>query len=235
MKIAITDERIPKSALKELERHCDKTVLLPPLSALAAPISSHTDMLILPIHREKLIYTHPGYFKTVKNLLGFAGYEIKTIDESLSAEYPHDILLNAAVIGNHIFGKLDSISAAVLKLADKGFTLHSVKQGYTKCSVVQVSDNAIITADKAIGKEAEKCGLSVLYVAEGHVTLPGYSFGFIGGASGYDGENIFFCGDISAHSCGEKISEFCDAHGKKVISLSNKPLFDVGSIFFINT
>ena len=108
-----------------------------------------------------------------------------------------------------------------------------VKHGYAKCSICSVGENAIITADPSIAKTAKKNGIDVLKTEASHTRLDGYDCGFIGGASGDDGENIYFCGNLEKHPDGEKIKEFCKKHGRGVVCLSDEPLYDYGTLFFI--
>ncbi|MBQ8004690.1 MAG: hypothetical protein IJ303_00050 [Clostridia bacterium] len=234
MKTAICDSRIPTKALDNLKKVADRVVLLPPFEALDAPVSAHPDMLLFPYPAKKIIFTHKDYFSRASELLGFLGYEIIPIKEQIGAKYPFDILLNAANVGNRIFGKLSHISSSLLQLAlSENMELINVNQGYARCSLCTVSNNAAITADPSIADAAKNAGINVLSICHGGVALGGYSEGFIGGASGYDGESVYFCGDIMSHTNGSEISGFCERHFTKVISLSNEPLYDIGTIFFI--
>jgi hypothetical protein len=65
----------------------------------------------------------------------------------------------------------------------KNFNIIDVKQGYTKCSVLPVSNNAFITDDISIYNQCVSFGIDVLYVGKGDVSLPGYNYGFIGGCA----------------------------------------------------
>ena len=234
MKIAVCDSRIPISSKKKLYDYCDRIILLPPFSALHEPVSAHPDMLIFPCREEKIIYTHPEYLSKCCEALGGSGFEIIPICEEASEKYPNDILLNAAHVGKYIFGRAEHISTSVLKYAERrGLEIIDIKQGYAKCSICSVSDNAIITSDPSVLNAAEKLKLDALKICESGVTLKGYDRGFIGGASGNDGENIFFCGDVKKHPEGERIMDFCVSHGKKAVSLSDEALYDIGTIFFI--
>jgi hypothetical protein len=76
-------------------------------------------------------------------------------------------------------------------------------------------------------------GIDVLTVSEGHISLPPYNFGFIGGSCTECGGKVYFCGSINSHPDGARIKEFCEKHGKTAISLSDRELIDVGSLFFI--
>ena len=57
----------------------------------------------------------------------------------------------------------------------------SSRQGYSRCSVCVVSDNAIITADEGICRSAEAHGVDVLKIRPGYIDPPGFDYGFIGG------------------------------------------------------
>ena len=106
----------------------------------------------------------------------------------------------------------------------------NVKQGYACCSIVPVDEDSIITYDRGIAKAAEAAGLSVLTIGPGHVELPGYDTGFIGGTSGRVGDEIIFNGDLSAHPDCQAIRQFIEERGLKVRYFSGYPLRDIGSI-----
>lgn len=235
MKIAVCDCRMPKAAFAELKKYCGKIILLPPSEVLSEPVSAHPDMLIFPCVNEGIIYTHPSYLQRVKDAFSCTGFDILPIEEKAEKEYPRDILLNAATVGKNIFGRLPYVSNSIKEYAKRnGFELIDVKQGYTKCSVCKVSENAVITADTSIANAAKKQGIDMLKINEGFISLPGYDCGFIGGASGFDNENVYFCGDIESHPDASQIISFCSKHSKAAVSLSSEPLFDVGSIFIFD-
>ena len=155
-------------------------------------------------------------------------------DELPKETYPDDILMNAAPVGAFLFGRLDKLSPALLALARKeGAKPVHVAQGYARCSVAIVSENAIITADHSIMRAAEKRGIEVLLIRPGHIRLEGVDYGFIGGTGGTDEKNVYFCGDITAHPDFAAIDAFCKRQGKRPIPLSKEPLTDVGSLFFL--
>ena len=70
------------------------------------------------------------------------------------------------------------------KVEELGLIRVNVSQGYAKCSTCVVGEDAIITYDRGIAKAADAAGMDVLVIEPGHVDLPGYDTGFIGGASG---------------------------------------------------
>ncbi len=235
MKYTIIDKRMPNECKNALNKRGFKTLELPPFSALSESVSSHPDMLIFLGDK---IFCHIDYYKATKDVLDIisdvSGMEIFFSSENINEKYPSDILFNAVKLGNYIFGRTDSMSELIKNYADQNkTTLVNVKQGYTKCSVCKVSEGAIITADEGIAKAAEKHGIDVLKISQGHIGLDGCNYGFIGGASGNDGANTYFCGNIDLHPDGEAIKSFCKAHGRPAVSLGANQLYDVGTIFFI--
>ncbi|MBR4296369.1 MAG: hypothetical protein IKT56_06015 [Clostridia bacterium] len=230
MKIAICDSRIPKAALDNLSHYCDNIVLLPKFEALAPPVSAHPDILIFPLADKGYILTHREYLLYAQEAFAGIDLDIIPISEKAGDVYPRDILLNAAVVGEHLFGKLDHLSKSVL---NSGFKNINVNQGYARCSTLSVNERALITSDKGIAKAAKKENLDVLLIEPGYVELDGYDYGFIGGAGGYDNENVYFCGNVQTHPDADKIIDFCLSHGKTPISLASSPLYDVGTIFFL--
>ena len=72
--------------------------------------------------------------------------------------------------------------------------------------------------------------LDVLKVREGHVALPGFDHGFLGGASGLVGGELVFNGDLSAHPDFHLIEDFVISRGAGLKYFPGEPLSDTGSI-----
>ena len=232
MRIAVVDCRITPEIIGALGGYADKIIKLPPCPLLAPPVASHPDMLLWCVGRR--IVTYAEYSKIAKNELSellALGLELVTENATPSASYPDDVRLNCAVVGKHAIANLKYTSDHV---KESGLALLHANQGYTKCSTVVVSDNAIITSDPSVFSAAHKAGINALKISEGHVRLDGYGTGFIGGASGVTDEAVLFTGDLSSHPDAEKIEAFCTRHGKHAVSLSDAPLYDYGTVLFFN-
>lgn len=196
--------------------------LLAPFSALESPTDTHADMLLLDVNCK--IFKHEDYL---------IDGEFESISEPMGAKYPHDVLLNIAVVGSHAFCNVKHASKTVLKyLEDNGYTVHRVAQGYAHCSTCIVSDKAIITADEGIYTAACEIGIDALLIGAGSISLPPYGYGFIGGASGVTDDAVYFCGSLEYHPDGERIRAFIEKYGKRVVELCDAPLADVGGILF---
>ena len=234
--LIIVDHRIKEASLSALCREGFKPLLMAPANYLSDAVSSHTDMLIfLGFGR---LFCHKRYYESNASLIDHicetAALTLTLSDEATGDRYPEDVLFNACIVGNRLICNERTISKLILASArELGYEIIHVSQGYTKCSICRVSENAIITADKSIAIACREALIDVLLISEGHISLPPYEYGFIGGASGIWQDKVYFCGSLSAHPDGEKIEEFCKKHGKIAVSLSNGELQDVGSCYFI--
>jgi hypothetical protein len=145
--------------------------------------------------------------------------------------YPYDIMYNAACTGKYFIHNLAASDKSLLQRAkEMGMVLVDVRQGYTKCNMVVVDETSLITSDKGIYNTlARYPDIDCLLVQPGHVSLPGFSTGFIGGASGRVGRRIVFHGNLKCHPECSQIIEFIEARGLETIWFEEFPLTDIGS------
>ena len=234
MKYVITDNRIDKKCERGLVERGFELIKLPPFSMLQKPVAAHPDMLLFV--EKGRVFCHRDYLPFAEKELYLiacaAGAELTLTLDTVGAEYPRDVIFNAVAVGQRLICRRDAVSPTVAALYSEN-DIVNVRQGYAKCSTCVVSDGAVITADASIAREASACGIDVLPVSQNGVHLDGYDCGFIGGASGSDEENVYFCGNIDLHPDGEKIKNFCRKHGKNAVSLSDEPLYDYGTLIFV--
>ncbi|MBR6514612.1 MAG: hypothetical protein IKT46_07255 [Clostridia bacterium] len=191
-------------------------VLLPADPNLPEPVSAHADMLIF----ENII--QKDYYKRNKEL--FLGYDLILAEESFGNEYPGDVLLNAFTIGDTLFGHLESLSKEIRNLYLKQVNL---RQGYAKCSTLLFGNNAI-TADRGIASALSEHGVNVLLITPGHIALPGYDYGFIGGASFVYEDKVIFFGNIEEHPDGVAILDFIGQAGYEAVYDKTEKPVDLG-------
>ncbi|MBR7163442.1 MAG: hypothetical protein IKD21_00510 [Clostridia bacterium] len=201
--------------------------------ALAAPVSAHPDMVLFSAEKGTCICAAEVYSQYLKILSPF-GVELVQGNASLGSDYPADIAYNVLNTRAGAFARFDSTDKHLTRLLDKKHIKKvNVGQGYARCSSVSFGD-ALISADPTIIKAGKEAGLSVLSITPGYVNLPGYDYGFIGGASGIlGGDTVAFFGDLSYHPDGEKIRNFITANGFFVAEMPGQPLSDIGTIFCI--
>lgn len=194
--------------------------------SLQAPVAHHIDMMALPIADELLVTPETEFISGY-----FRGKDVIVTKEHLFEKYPGDVLLNALILPDYLICNTKTVADEVLKLADncEKEVIH-VNQGYTKCAVCTVSNTAIITEDESIYR-ACKDKLNALLIQKGGAELPGYEYGFIGGASALIDDTVYFFGNIESHPDCESIFKFICEENKKMISLSkDKKLLDIGGI-----
>ncbi len=234
--ICLCDYRTPRAALASLKKRGFEIIQLPPDPSLPEPVNGHTDLLLFIIAGHLLI--RESYYFTaltdVDDLCKKAGLKRMISTEEADTEYPRDCGLCAAISGNNIIYCEKSADKKLLRLGiAHGYSLLSVPQGYTKCSCAILADGSVITSDEGIARVTRDAGIDTLLISAGHIDLPGYNYGFIGGASGLCENTLYFCGNIKAHPDYEKIEEFAEKHCTKIVSLSEERLYDVGSLIFI--
>lgn len=146
--------------------------------------------------------------------------------------YPNDIPFNAVCTGQYFIHRLDYTDPELLSYAKKmNLAMIDVPQGYTKCNTVVVDKNSLITSDKGISNAlAKHPDINCLLIEAGHVKLPGFSSGFLGGASGRVGHRILFHGNLQMHPDFIAIHDFIEARDLKAIWFEEFQLTDIGSI-----
>ncbi len=149
-----------------------------------------------------------------------------------SAPYPYDVSYNALQLSRHLFHLLSHTEDRVLQMS-RGDKV-SVKQGYSRCSVLPVGSQAAITEDEALYKTLTSFGYETLFIPSGHVKLDGFSHGFIGGAGGCVDQTLILNGSLSTHPHGAEMRRFIERQGCEIIELHEAQLEDCGSILYFN-
>ncbi|MBQ6874110.1 MAG: hypothetical protein IJO24_07445 [Clostridia bacterium] len=190
-------------------------------------VRNHADMAACYLGNGRIIVDR-GQERLIR-ALEETGITVIPTEKAVTGRYPDDVGLNCALIGNNIICNPKTSNRIILEEnADK--RLFSVKQGYCRCSVCPVTENAIITDDIGICNKV-KNSLDVLLIEKGDILLEGKDYGFIGGASAkIDRNTICFFGDLSTHRSACEIQRFLANHGVKHINLSEGSLRDIGGI-----
>ncbi len=234
VKYIAIDSRAEEIIDNELKQLGIKAITVPCDNTLPKPISGHTDIHLF--HLENGVFFTSDFFHEVfsREIISLINkkdcdfFNNRQVTEKLGREYPHDVALNAVNVGDYLICNTKTISKDILGINTK--EIIEVNQGYTKCSVSVVSDDAVITDDPSIFK-AVKNKIDVLLTEHQNVLLDGYNYGFIGGCSGkISKDTLAFCGNINTHKQSEDIKAFCKNHGVFCTSLSNGNLYDYGSL-----
>ena len=205
-------------------------VPIEPCMNLPRGIQSHADLQLIHLGGNKVITASAGD-ETLKMLDLLGAENIKTDD--LQGIYPGDSLLNSAILGNHIILNEKIADNNILKYAEeKNLDLISVKQGYSRCSVLILAGDAVITADEGIAAACEDREIEVLKIHPGNIFLPGYDTGFIGGCGGLIEKKILgTAGNIKSlkNDC-DNIKDFLRNRNIYIENLGGNELRDIGGI-----
>lgn len=195
-------------------------------------IASHCDIYLCKVH-ETLIVA-PEQLPILTNSLSKSRVNYIPGNTRLFGKYPKNISYNAAQIGQHLIHHTTHTDSVILEKArESGLILVHTKQGYTKCSLVVVDAHSAVTADEGLARVLGNYGIEALLITPGYVKLKGFSYGFLGGASGRVGDEIIFNGDLSAHPDFKAIIDFMKRRGLKPVWFPEYPLEDIGSILQI--
>ncbi len=192
------------------------------------------------VHHEGITYdpvnTHPDIF-----MCRFGVWEMPHIFpgnlDKIQPKYPGNIIYNAVCTGKYFIHNLKHTDQELLvaaKVWKEDLILIDVPQGYARCCCLPIDDNSFITSDQGIAKALSSAGADVLIIEKGHIVLPGFDYGFIGGCGGHllvDGnKTIIFNGDLSAHPAYHKMANFIHERNIDIIYFEDYPLTDIGSI-----
>ena len=201
-----------------------EVIKLPPFSRLAPGVSTHADMLML-FYKDTVV-THSAYYAENKNTFDLLGVKIVLSDEQMNAVYPFDILFNSVLTNEGVLFSNSKYTSEHIKNAAKRIV--DVKQGYTACSTCRIDPAAFITSDIGLYRAYTENGIDSILVEKTGISLPGYDCGFIGGATVVLPEGVCFFGNAIMYPDFKKVSCFAEKYGKKIISLSDEKLTDIG-------
>lgn len=237
MALAIVSKKISAPCRTALAKEGFSVLSCPSHKRLPAPIAHHPDMLMARIGKN--LFCHEEYrrenapfFSELSSLCSHI--QVIGLPDAPGERYPKDCAYNFLRMGEKAFFNPKGLSPALMQtLSAYGLHACHTHQGYTACTVRALGAHHAITADQGMAAALTREEISVLPIREGHIALPPYAHGFIGGASGCFQNTVYFLGDYTAHPDAEVMRRFADEAGFALKSLSCEPLCDLGGILFI--
>ncbi len=213
--------------IKELEELGLRCIILSENTDLDSEISRHADINCLNCGTGKILlscHLKGDRAPVVDGICFDKSYEL------IKSPYPGDVRFNVSFIKNKLICNKKHISSNITDLAERNnIQIIDVKQGYARCSICIVNENAIITDDSKIACLLKKYQIDVLEISKGAIRLSEKHYGFIGGASGKISENeIYFSGNLSMHPDYKSIIDFLSLHNVQALFNKNRPLRDFG-------
>ena len=150
----------------------------------------------------------------------------------MGEKYPEAAPYNAVVTNDYLIHRIDITESEILNNCQ---TLNkiNVNQGFTKCSLLALKNNNFITCDEGIYKTLIKNNINLLLLSSKEILLQGHEYGFLGGCCGIWGDNLFILGSLHNYKDASKLKKFTALLGYTIIELYDGPLFDGGTILFM--
>lgn len=187
-----------------------------------------------PVYNE--ILTHPDIHMCQTGLWENARI-FRGNTAELECHYPGNIIYNAVCTGKYFIHNLRYTAPDLMehvRLRFPGIISVDVRQGYTRCSCLPVDERSFITSDRGIASALAGYDADVLLTEPGHISLPGFDYGFIGGCGGgiivSGRKTLVFNGDLSRHPDYKKIATFAEDRDIDIVFFEDCPLEDTGSI-----
>lgn len=210
-----------------------ETLLIGQNSTLPRPVRYHADMLCHHLGGSEILLEQKE--ELLSQQLCKRNYVVHDLESPLGENYPYDVSLNAAQMGNYLICNPQYTSKKLLTyIQRKGIEILPVKQGYARCSCCIISPHALITSDVGIARVCRDRKIDCLQIAAGYIQLKGYGYGFIGGASSLIAKDrLLFFGNVHKHPDQKAIHEFCFQHEVEVQSLTSGELVDIGGMILL--
>ncbi len=201
---------------------------LAPCISLPEPVRSHADLQLHHLGGADFLFSSNG---SIPEWMTELGLNVGRICEP-GSHINHDAALCALRIGGLCFHNRNHTHVKLRQALDTiGVPIIHVRQAYARCTVCVVTATAAITADAGLYKALIRHGIETLLIDSGFIDLPGYDYGFIGGASFLLSNNLLaFAGSLDKHPNGREIRNFAFRHQVDTIDLTSDTLADIGTI-----
>ena len=226
------DYRATKEELLNLSRLNLNPILVPKCNEVYEAINGHPDIQlnILKNKSSDKVIIQKNISEDFKEILKSNNINYIVSKNSLSNTYPDDIILNSLILENYFIHTLKYSDENLLK--SQASKIHiNVPQGYTKCSILPVRDNSLITSDQGIYNSLKNFNFDILLLPPGDILLPSLNYGFIGGVGGMiSNDKMAFFGDLDSYKWGDDIKKFLFKYDVSPIALKKGKLIDRGSL-----
>ena len=232
---AFADYRITDEEILNLSKLNIEVIKIPKCNRVYEAINGHPDIQInvLKNSTNNKLIVHKDISEDFRNILEEKNIKYIVSEKSLERSYPSDIILNALILKDYFIHTLAYTDENLFNSQISKINVN-VPQGYTKCSVLPINENALITSDKGIYKVLKEYDFDILLLPPGDILLPSLDYGFIGGTGGMISNNrIAFFGELDYYKYGNEVKSFLSRHGVSPIYLKKGKLIDRGSLIVL--
>lgn len=227
--LIITDKRIPSQAKEKLSEY-GEIINFSTGGITYESISGHPDIFFCQVDNQLIIAPNlPEIYKNIlyKNSIPFIEGEMP-----IEKKYPGTSRYNIVATEKYLIHNFRYTDSVITDTGDDLELIHS-GQGYTRCNLLPLRDNCFVTSDQGIKRVLNGFKLDTFYVTPDNIILPGMKHGFFGGTCGIYKDKVFIIGSLSNLENNKELEAYINKLGYQIIELYDGPLFDGGSIFFI--
>jgi hypothetical protein len=229
--LIIIDKKIPQLAKQPL-RKLAEVIELETSAITYDAISGHPDIFFCKTNDSTVITTPNLSDYYIDILLSNNINFIKGI-KNIGDKYPASAHYNAVVTDDFLIHNTNFTDETILNHT-KNKNIINVKQAYTRCNLLHLTNNSFITSDEGIYAKLKDADLNTLFVSPLDVELPGFKHGFFGGACGVYKNTVYVIGSLRQHQQGDMIKDFIYNSGLDIVELYDGKLYDGGSILFLD-
>ena len=228
------DYRTTLEEIKKLHKLNLNPIIVPKNNILYEAINGHVDIQLNIINKNsRTVIIEKSISNNFIKELEHNNIKYIFSQKKLKNTYPDNIFLNALILKDYFIHNIKYTDENLLKNMENKKIIN-VKQGYTKCSVLPIRDNAIITSDKGIYNSLKNENLDILLLPPKDILLPSLDYGFIGGAGGMINENtLALFGELNNYKYGNEVYKFLYKYDVKPVSLRKGKLIDRGSLLCV--
>lgn len=228
------DYRITNEEINNLIKYDLTPIIVPKSTEVYDAINGHVDIqLNILSNEEKSLIIQKNINKEFLHFLSSNGIKYILSEKALGKLYPDNIILNALITDNFFLHNTNFTDNNLIN-TQVNKKIINVKQGYSKCSILPIRNEAFITSDKGIFKALKIENIDTLLVPPGDILLPSLNYGFIGGTGGMISKNkLGLFGELEHYLYGDEIYKFLYKYDVEPISLKKGKLIDRGSLLVL--
>ncbi len=229
--LIIHDNRLPEEAISNLQKQ-GECLSFHTKGITHEAIAGHPDVFFCPVNGKVIVA--PNIPDTYMDFLSGKRIPFVLGEKAIDNNKYNATSYNVVISDKYVIHNSKFTDVSVLDETKDKIFIH-VSQGFTRCSLMPLKEDCFLTSDKGIEKKLLENGLECYYFSPDDIVLSGFPYGFIGGSMGQYRNMVFIIGRLKYHSQGDKIECLFKRLNYEVVELYNGPLFDGGSLFFIDT
>lgn len=229
--IAIVDHRCSPNIQKQLLNYVEEVFPFRSDGITYESISCHPDIFLY--QDEQHLIVAPNAPQELFDLLNRNNISYKIGHSVIGALLADSCFYNCVSTADAFFHK-EGFTDPMIQSLNQEKRFITLPQSYTRCSMLPLSDHAIITSDAGIHKVLQREQFSSFLFSPDEIRIAIHRNGFLGGTCGISNGKIFFLGNPLRHKDGRGLCQFIESAGLEIIALSDEKLYDGGGIFFLH-